>query len=1134
MNIEQNIERLKRIEDDGFVQNLIAQADARYILFNTSESRDNFPNYNIRDGNLTILALYYLEIGCSFAENEDLERAREPLEKGASILEYVHASESNKQEFSNYYSLISALAYYVSFQYSKSFILIGKTQSDTTIISRLVSFFLQRKFDELLREVETMVISLLYTDERVSTTENEIDGADRIYEITIAKSLNGFVRYFQSGNEEILKNAKSNLAILKEISELRSEPSVWWVIRLLLLICDGFNEASLWNSLGKHFDTKSDTLRKYIRSLVYQPSNSIHELFITQRKSLSKVLNPERNGCVVTIPTSSGKTRIAEIAILDSFRKYPDKKILYIAPFRSLAFEIENSLEKILSNVGISSSHLYGGSLFSRLDQKIIEESNVIIATPEKAKAMLRGNNEIANQIRLIIIDEGHLLGAEKRLIVNEIFYEELRFFAEKNGGRFLLLSAVLPNSEDLAQWLTKSKETIYKDTWRPSDERLGILEWTGRQVNLNWMNSDTERPTYNNRFIVRKSLTLTGRQRKPRFFPADKSEAIAAATYKLKTFGPALIYVGRKDSVFTIARAYLKCLKHDANDQDFEWKQKENWKAFELACIETYGETNDWLLHAKKGILCHHGKLHADVRLPLERLMRDDNPMLIVSTSTLGQGVNLGVSSVIFSTIYRWSEITEKMQLMSSRDFWNIAGRAGRAFVDHEAKILIALDKSDSSTLEARNKSSWEQSKAIEFFDKQKIDIASSGILALFRALKRVTDASEFSFELLIQLIAENKIPEKAIEIDNILDWVDDTFLALHNLNNIADGEIDYEWVETFFRQSLAYIQINEGSSFTQEDLISLAKARVKGIVTKVGTDKKRWKSIIKSGIPLNSDLYLEDKLPEIVETLKPFYELDKTVDVRIQISNAIIKIIQEIPVFQENKDELASTNFDEILTRWMKADAFSELLKLETAEKVITDLFSYKLPWIFNGISKKLRNMELEEEAELIEGLAILIEVGLPNLRAVKIYQAGIRSRIYSYEVSKLFENDEWEKSIRDYRADIVSNRDKYKSMVSDKCGEWIDLMSNATNLNLTEVARVPNFKFGKVHEKTDSLIAKKIDDKQHLFSPDFSFIQDISTSKIDFTSVNEIAGIVFNYDAEDHNWKMVIENPYVRRKA
>lgn len=1123
MNIEQNIARLKKVNEASFIQNYIAQADARYILFNTLESRENFPAYTIEDGKLNILAFYYLEIGCSFAENKDLDKAREPMERGASILEYVHGSEANKNKLSNYYSLISSMSYYISFQYSKAFILINKTQSDT-ILSKLISLFLKRQFNSLNHEIDKLVIDESYQDYYIAENDNEIEGSNKIYEITIAKSLDGFVKYLQTGNNNFLSTAKSNLILIKEIAELKSEPSIWWIVRLLLLISDGFSESSLWNALGKHFDIESPILKKYIKSLVYLP-NCIHELFITQRKSLPKVLNIENNGCVVTIPTSSGKTRIAEIAIMDSFIKYPESKILYIAPFRSLAFEIENSLEKILSNIGVTLSHLYGGSLFSKLDEKIIEESNVIIATPEKAKAILRGNREIANQLKLIIIDEGHLLGADKRLIVNEIFYEELRFFVENNGGRFLLLSAVLPNSEDLALWLTKSKDTIYKDTWRPSDERLGILEWNGKRVNLNWINNDIERPSFNKNFIISEKQPLTGKQRTVKFFPSEKNEAVAFTTYKLQNFGTALIFVGLKASVFTMAKAYLKCLGE--NPKDFEWSNEFNWKAYELSCIETYGDHNEWLLYAKKGILCHHGDLNIDVRLPLERLMRSDKPLVIIATSTLGQGVNLGVSTVVFSTIYQAGK------LISARDFWNIAGRAGRAFIDHEAKILVALDKSKTSTQREINKITWEQSKVIEYFDKEKIDIASSGILALARALKRVTENENINFDILLQLITENKIDEIGEQvkgIDEILDWIDDTLLALHDLNNESDKEIDYNWVENFFRNSLAYIQIKDNDYFTKDNLVSFVTARVRGIIKKVGEDRNKWKSIIKSGIPLNSDLFLESKLPEIIDLIKIFNENEKTIEIKIEIIIKIIKVIERIPIFEEYALELASVDFDVIISHWINADSFSSLIKFPLAENLITKIFSYNLPWILNGISKKLKNLELENEAIIIEEISMLIEVGLPNLKAIKIYQAGIRSRVCAKELAILFEEELWDKSIKDYKKDIILNKNLYKSNVSINCGQWIDLLFNATNKDIFDINPIPDFEFGDVHEKTLTLIAKKINGKQHLVSQDFSVIQEIQNNEIDFSSVNEVSGIVFNYDEEDNLWKMVIENPYI----
>jgi replicative superfamily II helicase len=812
---------------------------------------------------------------------------------------------------------------------------------------------------------------------------------------------------------------------------------------------------------------------------------------------------------------------------MDCISRDSDNKVLYIAPFRSLAFEIENSLEKILGNLNITISHLYGGGLFSKLDEKIIEESNVIIATPEKIKAILRGDRAIANQINLIIIDEGHLLGPSERLIVNEIFYEELRFFVESNGGRFLVLSAVLPNPEDLALWLTKSSDTIYKDTWRLSDERLGILEWTGEQVNLNWISADKDRASFNNKFIIREQLPLKGRQKTVKYFPGDKNDAVASTTYKLRNFGPALIFVGLKASVFKMAESYLKCLGN--NPDDFNWRNKFDWKAYELACIETYGNNNNWLLYAKKGILCHHGALHVDVRLPLERLMRNDKPLVIISTSTLGQGVNLGVSSVVFSTIYQSGEF------ITARDFWNIAGRAGRAFVDHEAKILVALDKSDTSTLKLRKKQTRDHSKILEYFNKEKIDLASSGILTLIRVLKQITDSESISFDTFIQLIAENKIEEigeKAKEIDDILDWIDDTLLALQDLHTKPDTEIDYEWIETFFRNSLAFIQNRGKPSLTQENFISFIKARTRGIIKKVGNDSNKWKSIINSGIPLNSNLFLESKLPELIDVVFSFSVTERTIDDKIEITGNLIKIISKIPILEENENELNSMDLSKIISNWLNAESFSSMLSFDSAEDIISNVFSYKLPWILNGISKKFRNIKMEDEAEIIEEISLLIEVGLPDLKAVKIYQAGIRSRVHAKEFSTLFEYDLWEKSIKYYKDDIVLHKDYYKNLVSQKCGEWMDLLFHLHHSrSIITIDEVSPFTFGKVHEKTTTLIAKEINGKQYLVSPDFSFIKELSGVDIDFSQINKIPGVTFNYDPTDESWKMISENPYVK---
>ena len=607
-----------------------------------------------------------------------------------------------------------------------------------------------------------------------------------------------------------------------------------------------------------------------------------------------------------------------------------------------------------------------------------IEDAQVIIATPEKAKAILRGNNELTNQISLAIIDEGHLLGDDKRLIMNEIFYEELRYYMQENSGRFLLLSAVLPNADDIATWLTGTKDTVYRENWRPSDERLGILEWNNGAVNLNWESQDTERASFNRRFIVAEKLPRVKYQRKgvDKFFPADKNDAVAATAYKLRTFGPVLIFVGLKASVFVMASSYLRTIGADVKDHP--WKSRNDWRAFELACIEAYGENNGWLNFARKGILCHNGDLHSDVRLPLERLMRSDRPLVIISTSTLGQGVNLGVSTVIFSTLYQsGAEIT-------ARDFWNIAGRAGRAYVDHEGKILVALD---TNGLNRRNRDK-KQEEVREYFDKEKIDLAQSGILSLVETLKVVAENHGTDFNLLLQLITENRVEEvgeKAEAIEDILDWIDDTLLSLLLVNN-PEGPLDVSWTEAFFSRSLAAIQASKSQNISADQVAEFLKARVEGIAEKVGTNRNKWFAIVQSGLPLNSDLMLEEKLPELIGIVQGYLLKDDAIESKITMLRDIEEVIRDVNVFSDDRGLFTVEHLDTIRTLWLTGTPISGIINLEDGLDVITKLYTFSLPWVLNGISKKLRNRELEEEAGVVEELAILVEAGLPSIEKVK----------------------------------------------------------------------------------------------------------------------------------------------------
>src|SRR5699024_5408608 len=112
------------------------------------------------------------------------------------------------------------------------------------VISKIVYLFLSRNYQELQNIINSMMVNKIYTDDYLSKSNDEIDSSKNIYEITIAKSLNNFIKYFHTGEKYLLEQAKTNLKNLKIIAEIKNEPDVWWVVRLLIIITDGISEAS--------------------------------------------------------------------------------------------------------------------------------------------------------------------------------------------------------------------------------------------------------------------------------------------------------------------------------------------------------------------------------------------------------------------------------------------------------------------------------------------------------------------------------------------------------------------------------------------------------------------------------------------------------------------------------------------------------------------------------------------------------------------------------------------------------------------------------------------------------------------------------------------------------------------------
>jgi hypothetical protein len=412
----------------------------------------------------------------------------------------------------------------------------------------MIALFIRKCPNELISQLNPYLLADL------SDFNDPWDICEHAVTTAIARSLSLVLEYFATGESRHFEAAGGTLNIAMSLAQDYESPSHWWIARLLRLMIQGNGDASLWRILPPFFPDDLSLLNRYIRLLLFgkQP---ITELWRSQRDAVPVALDQSRHGAVVNMRTSSGKTRVAELAILQTLHADPNAKILYLAPFRSLALEIEQTLGQIFDWCGFHVSHLYGGFRLSAADRQLAEDSSITIATPEKARAILRSSPELFDEVKLIVVDEGHLIGANERLVKNELFLDHLRFIAKATNCRIMMLSAVLPNPAHLAEWITGNADNVIRSEWKPSAERFGLLRWQSDHVRIDWR-GDFE--SFNPRFVQSGPLGW-GRRRNP--FPNNKNEAVAATAARLASVGPVMIFSARANSIPGLAKATLMAL---------------------------------------------------------------------------------------------------------------------------------------------------------------------------------------------------------------------------------------------------------------------------------------------------------------------------------------------------------------------------------------------------------------------------------------------------------------------------------------------------------------------------------------------------------------------------------------------
>lgn len=372
----------------------------------------------------------------------------------------------------------------------------------------------------------------------------------------------------------------------------------------------------------------------------------------------------EGKSLVISSPTASGKTLIAELAMLKNFLS--GKKTIYLAPLKALASEKYSEFNEKYRNLGLRTAISIGDYDTS---DSWLERFDLIITSNEKMDSILRHKPKWIDQIGLIIIDEIHLLNDHSRGPTLEVVLTRLR---QSTKSQILALSATIQNSEELAKWLGAK---LVKSDYRPINLILGVSYQDDDSVKL----------------YLEKKKTV--------FKNSENEKALVRDTLEKKK--QALLFVSTRPNAEAAAeRLGKETVRFFSDDEKKELLKMS--EEIENALSHPTRQCRRLAEIVKNGCAFHHAGLVAKQRKLIEDSFRKGIIKILVSTPTLAFGMNLPAWRVLVRDAKRFSGYGS--DYIPVIEVHQMFGRAGRPKYDNEGQaIMLAKTKNEAKELYER-----------------------------------------------------------------------------------------------------------------------------------------------------------------------------------------------------------------------------------------------------------------------------------------------------------------------------------------------------------------------------------------------------------------------------------------------
>lgn len=381
----------------------------------------------------------------------------------------------------------------------------------------------------------------------------------------------------------------------------------------------------------------------------------------------------KNHSVVVSAATGTGKTLIADY-IIEKFRK-EDKKIFYTAPIKALSNQKYRDFKKEFGeeHVGILTG-----------DVSINSNAKVLIMTTEIYRNMLLSNDKIIDDLSYVIFDEIHYINDIERGTI----WEESIIFSPEHV-RFLCLSATIPNAEEFADWIKSIKE-----------HEVNVVRYEKRAVPLmhyvyDTMHGWTTLKELKEDIKMEKHASTTyyrGRKSYKKEFVKAPSHLDLLKEIERKDQVPCIFFTFSRLACETKANELAKKKDFATNEEKVRIIQIFNqYLSSEIKTMDSVGKLKAVV---QKGIAYHHAGILPNLKEIVERLFGEGLIKVLYATETFAVGINMPAKTVVFNSLRKYDGI--QFRNLNSKEYFQLAGRAGRRGIDKEGYAIAMIDRRD------------------------------------------------------------------------------------------------------------------------------------------------------------------------------------------------------------------------------------------------------------------------------------------------------------------------------------------------------------------------------------------------------------------------------------------------------